>query len=75
MAARQRNLAQTVGYQGADVPIGFLAVLDLRGWTGPTPHLSSCFDVVVVDEPDLGQPRYIVTILGPGNRTKPSAMC
>jgi hypothetical protein len=67
-------LAQTAGYQGADVPIGFLAVLDLRPRTGPTSHLSACFGVVVLDDADLGTPRHIVTMLIPGNRTPPSAM-
>lgn len=71
---KRRYLAQTAGYQGADVPIGFLAVLDLQRRTGPTPHLRSCFGVVVRDNPDLGQPRHIVAMSVPGNRTEPSSM-
>jgi hypothetical protein len=74
VADKHSFLAQTAGYQGADVPIGFLAVLDLRPRTGPTPHLSACFGVVVLDDPDLGTARHIVTMLVPGNRTPPSAM-
>ena len=74
VADKRSFLAQTAGYQGADVPIGFLAVLDLRPRTGPTPHLSACFGVVVLDDADLGTPRHIVTMLVPGNRTPPSAM-
>lgn len=70
----KRYLLQIAGYQSADVPIGFLAVLDLSRRTGPTPHMSSCFKLVVLDDPQLGEPRYIVTVLVPGNRTVPSSM-
>ncbi len=63
-------LLQTGGYQNADVPTGFLAVLDLRERTGPL-HMGSCFGLVL-DEPRLGQPRYIVTMLVPGNGAVPS---
>ncbi|WP_308818034.1 hypothetical protein [Pseudonocardia alni] len=70
----KRYLLQTGGYQGADVPMGFLAVLDLRDRTGPTPHIASCFEVVVLDDLSVGKPRYITTMLVPGNRTVPSAM-
>lgn len=74
IADKHSFLAQTAAYQGANIPIGFLAVLDLRPRTGPTPHLSKCFGVVVLDDPDLGTPRHIVTMTMPGNRTRPSAM-
>jgi hypothetical protein len=36
--------------------------------------MDSCFGVVAVDDADLGQPRYIVTVTVPGNRTEPSSM-
>jgi hypothetical protein len=73
---KRRYLAQTAGYQDADVLIGFLAVLDLSPRTGPAPDLDSCFEVVLLDDPDLdlGRPRHIVTMAVPGNRTEPSAM-
>jgi len=74
MAQRRKELAQTVAYQSAGVPLGFLAVLDLRPRTGSPPHLTSCFGVEVLDDPDLGEPRYVVTMAVPGNRTIPSAM-
>ncbi|MFC4951024.1 hypothetical protein [Pseudonocardia sp. GCM10023141] len=74
IAEMKRYLLQTGGYQSADLPIGFLAVLDLRHRTGPTTHLRSCFGLVVLDDPQLGQPRHIVTMLVPGNRTVPSSM-
>jgi hypothetical protein len=74
VAEMKRHLLQTAGYQSADVPIGFLAVLDLRRHSGPTPHISSCFDLFVLDDPQVGEPRYIVTMLVPGNRTVPSSM-
>ena len=74
MSARQRFLAQAAGYQSADVPLGVLAVLDLRPWAGATPFLTSCFGVAVLDDADLGEPRYVVTMALPGNRTTPSAM-
>lgn len=74
LADRSNFLSQTSGYQSADVRLGFLAVLDLRERLGPTPHLDACFDVVSREDPELGEPRYIVTMLVPGNRTAPSSM-
>lgn len=71
---KRRYLAQAAGYQGANVTIGFLAILDYRKWVGPTPHINSCFSVVVLDDSNLGEPRHIVTMALPGNRTPPSSM-
>lgn len=74
LVKRSNFLSQTAGYQSADVRIGFLAVLDLRARTGPTPSLDFCFNVVSREDPELGEPRYVVAMLVPGNRTDPSSM-
>ncbi|MCZ2826022.1 MULTISPECIES: hypothetical protein [unclassified Modestobacter] len=74
LVKRSNFLSQTSGYQSADVRLGFMAVLDLRKRTGPTPSLDFSFDVVSREDPELGQPRYVVAMLVPGNRTDPSSM-
>lgn len=74
LVERSDFLAQAAGYQSADVSIGFLAVLDLRARTGPTPSMDYCFDVVSREDVELGGPRYVVAMLVPGNRTDPSSM-
>ena len=74
VAERSNFLSQTAGYQSADVRIGFLAVLDLRDRIGPTPSLDLSFSVVARVDPELGEPRYVVTMLVPGNRIEPSSM-
>ncbi|MDQ1246701.1 MAG: hypothetical protein QG597_1069, partial [Actinomycetota bacterium] len=65
-------LQQTGTYQYADVRIGFLVVLDLRKRTGMAPHLTECFQVVVLDD-GKPMPRYVITMLVPGNKKEPSA--
>lgn len=67
-------VAQAGAYQFADVPIGFLALLDLRRRTGPPLHMTTCFDLVVLDDASVGEPRYVPTMVVPGNRREPSAM-
>jgi hypothetical protein len=67
-----KYVLQAASYQAADVPVGFLVVLGLAKLPS-MPHLRSCFDVQVLTDPALGVPRYVVTVLVPGNRTSPSA--
>jgi hypothetical protein len=71
---QRRHLLQAATYQGSDVQLGFLLVLDLRERTGPPPHLRANVHVVVIGDDALGGPRYVVMLAIPGNRTSPSAV-
>ena len=71
---QRRHLLQAATYQGSDVQLGFLLVLDLRERTGPPPHLRANVHIVVLGDDALGGPRYVVMLVIPGNRTSPSAV-
>jgi hypothetical protein len=72
VASMRSHLLQSASYQAGDPAVGFLAVLDLRPHPSGMQHMTDCFDVVVLDEEDLGEPRYVVTMTVPGNRKDPS---
>jgi len=71
---QRRHLLQAAAYQGSDVQLGFLLVLDLRKRTGPPPHLRANVHVIALDDEALGGPRYVVMLSVPGNRISPSAV-
>jgi hypothetical protein len=69
-----RYLLQAAAYQGSEVTVGYLLVLDLRARTGPAPDLRSGVWVQMLDDLQLGRPRHVVTLIVPGNRRVPSSM-
>ncbi|MEP9394367.1 hypothetical protein ABLE94_19225 [Gordonia sp. VNK1] len=68
-------LSQAATYQATDIRIGFVVALRTRAYpTGaPHPHLTSLFTHAVVDVEGDDQPRYLILVDVPGNRSSPAA--
>jgi len=75
-AQKSAYIQQTVAYQGADVQISFLVVLRLapREETGAPPHLSTLVSHTTVTIGEGSDPRHVVMVDVPGNRSRPSAL-
>jgi len=74
VASMRSYLLQSASYQVGEPAIGFLAVLDLRPHPSGMPHMTDCFDLIVLNEQALGEPRYVITMVVPGNREDPSSL-
>ncbi|MUL84767.1 MULTISPECIES: hypothetical protein [unclassified Mycolicibacterium] len=68
-------LNQAATYQATDVRIGFVVALRTRAYPtgGAHPHLTSLFTHAVVDVEGDEQPRQLVLVDVPGNRSSPAA--
>jgi hypothetical protein len=76
LADKAAYIQQTVAYQGADVQISFLVVLRLAkdNETNAPPHLSTLVSHTTVTVGEGTDPRHVVMVEVPGNRSKPSEM-
>jgi hypothetical protein len=75
-ADKPAYIQQTVSYAGADVRISFLVVLRLAtpDETGAPQHLQELVTHTTVVIGDGSEPRHVVMVELPGNRTRPSRL-
>ncbi len=65
--------SQTTDYQNVSIRIGFLLVLDqCTPNKEGTPHISTLFDIKLIERPGEAVPRAIVIVRVPGRRKRPS---
>jgi len=75
LAEKGAYLNQAATYQATDVRIGFVVALRIKAFprAGSHPHLTSLFSHATVDVAGDSQPRHLVLVEVPGNRSSPAA--
>jgi hypothetical protein len=68
----RKYLAQSTAYQGTNIPLGLLGVLDLTSRSGPAAHLATNIWAETC-ESSAGDKRYVVIFRVPGNLVTPSS--
>lgn len=75
LAEKGAYLNQAATYQATDVRIGFVVALRVKAFpqAGAHPHLTSLFTHATVDVAGDTEPRHLVLVEVPGNRSSPAA--